>query len=58
MEQLDSKLVGWKAKLLFKASHLVLIKVLGMAASSYTMQSTFLPKIVCAKLHLTLRRFW
>ncbi|KAL5567729.1 hypothetical protein UlMin_024304 [Ulmus minor] len=58
IEKLDKKLSGWKAKLLSKASRLVLIKSVAQAIPNYVMQSTAIPKSVCEKLDSRMRRFW
>ncbi|KAL5555562.1 hypothetical protein UlMin_037798 [Ulmus minor] len=58
LDKLDKKLAGWKAKLLSKASRLVLIKSVAQAIPNYVMQSTAIPKVVCEKMDSTMRSFW
>ncbi|KAL5553541.1 hypothetical protein UlMin_040942 [Ulmus minor] len=58
VEKLESKLVGWKSKVLSKAKRLVLIKSIALSLPVYTMQSMKLPKTICSKLDATIRNFW
>ncbi|KAL5563016.1 hypothetical protein UlMin_032763 [Ulmus minor] len=58
MDKLDKKLAGWKAKLLSKASRLVLIKSVAQAIPNYVMQSTTIPKSVSEKMDSRMRSFW
>ncbi|KAL5576493.1 hypothetical protein UlMin_018192 [Ulmus minor] len=58
VEKLDSKLAGWKSRVLSKAKRLVLIKSISLALPVYTMQSMKLPNSVCSKLDAIIRNFW
>ena len=50
VECLDSKLVGWKARLLSKASRLTLIKLVALALPIYAMHLIKVPKTICARV--------
>ena len=58
LEKLDSKLAGWKAKLLSRAGRLTLIQTVGQSLLVYTMQTTAIPKKICSEIDSRLRRFW
>ncbi|KAL5564798.1 hypothetical protein UlMin_027962 [Ulmus minor] len=58
VEKLDSKLAGWKSRVLSKAKRLVLIKSIALALPVYTMQSMKLPNSICSKLDALIRNFW
>ena len=58
VEQLDSKLVCWKARTLSKAKKLVLIKYVALALPIYVMQTTQIPVSICSKLNNRIRSFW
>ncbi|KAL5543569.1 hypothetical protein UlMin_007353 [Ulmus minor] len=58
VECLDSKLAGWKSRLLSKASRLTLIKFVALAMPIYAMHTARIPKAICAKLDARIRRFW
>ncbi|KAL5568577.1 hypothetical protein UlMin_025152 [Ulmus minor] len=58
VECLDSKLAGWKSRLLSKASRLTLIKSVALAMPIYAMHTARIPKAICAKLDARIRRFW
>ncbi|KAL5547593.1 hypothetical protein UlMin_002824 [Ulmus minor] len=55
---LDTKLAGWKSRLLSKASRLTLIKSVALAMPIYAMHTAKIPKAICAKLDARIRRFW
>ncbi|KAL5553286.1 hypothetical protein UlMin_040687 [Ulmus minor] len=58
VECLDSKLAGWKSRLLSKASRRTLIKSVALAMPIYAMHTARIPKAICAKLDARIRRFW
>ncbi|KAL5574921.1 hypothetical protein UlMin_016620 [Ulmus minor] len=58
VEKLDTKLAGWKSKVLSKAKRLVLIKSIALSLPVYTMQSMKLPKSISSKLDAIIRNFW
>ncbi|KAL5565930.1 hypothetical protein UlMin_029094 [Ulmus minor] len=58
VECLDTKLAGWKSRLLSKASRLTLIKSVALAMPIYAMHTARIPKAICAKLDARIRRFW
>ncbi|KAL5575717.1 hypothetical protein UlMin_017416 [Ulmus minor] len=58
VECLDSKLASWKSRLLSKASRLTLIKSVALAMPIYAMHTARIPKAICAKLDVRIRRFW
>ncbi|KAL5559046.1 hypothetical protein UlMin_035257 [Ulmus minor] len=58
VEKMESKLAGWKSKVLSKAKRLVLIKSIALSLPVYTMQSMKLPKFICSKLDAIIRNFW
>ncbi|KAL5543740.1 hypothetical protein UlMin_007524 [Ulmus minor] len=58
VEQLDSKLAGWKARTLSKAKKLILIKSIALAVPTYSMQTVKLPNAICSKLDARIRSFW
>ncbi|KAL5563120.1 hypothetical protein UlMin_032867 [Ulmus minor] len=58
VEKLDSKLDGWKSRVLSKAKRLVLIKSIALALPVYTMQSMKLSNSICSKLDAIIRNFW
>ncbi|KAL5581946.1 hypothetical protein UlMin_014388 [Ulmus minor] len=58
VECLDSKLAGWKARLLSKASRLTLIKSVALSLPLYAMHTAKIPKAICDKLDARIRRFW
>ncbi|KAL5544374.1 hypothetical protein UlMin_008158 [Ulmus minor] len=58
VEQLDSKLAGWKARTLSKAKKLILIKSVALAVPTYSMQTVKLPYAICSKLDARIRSFW
>ncbi|KAL5566025.1 hypothetical protein UlMin_029189 [Ulmus minor] len=58
VDNLDSKLAGWKSRVLSKAKRLVLIKSIALALPVYTMQSMKLPNSICSKLDAIIRNFW
>ncbi|KAL5572537.1 hypothetical protein UlMin_022134 [Ulmus minor] len=58
VECLDSKLAGWKSRLLSKASRLTLIKSVALAMPIYAMHTARIPKAICAKLDARIQRFW
>ncbi|KAL5561445.1 hypothetical protein UlMin_031192 [Ulmus minor] len=58
VEQLDSKLAGWKARTLSKAKKLILIKSIALAVPTYSMQTVKLPNAICSKLDARIRAFW
>ncbi|KAL5569589.1 hypothetical protein UlMin_026164 [Ulmus minor] len=58
IEQLDSKLAGWKSKVLSKAKRLVLVQSIAFALPIYTMQTAKIPASVCSKLDRRIRSFW
>ncbi|KAL5551253.1 hypothetical protein UlMin_001429 [Ulmus minor] len=58
VEQLDSKLAGWKSRTLSKAKRVVLIQSVALALPLYTMQTTKIPLSVCSKLDSRIRSFW
>ncbi|KAL5557491.1 hypothetical protein UlMin_039727 [Ulmus minor] len=58
IEQLDSKLVGWKSKALSKAKRAILIQSVALSVPLYTMQTTKIPLSVCSKLDSRIRSFW
>ena len=58
VEQLDSKLVGWKSRTLSKAKRAILINFVALSLPLYTMQSTKIPLSVCSKLDSRIRSFW
>ena len=55
---LESKLAGWKEKLLSNARKEVLIKVAAQAVPSYTMSCFKLPNGLCEKMTGMVRQFW
>ncbi|KAL5573075.1 hypothetical protein UlMin_022672 [Ulmus minor] len=58
VEQLDSKLAGWKARTLSKAKKLILIKLIALAILTYSMQTVKLSSAICSKLDARIRSFW
>ncbi|KAL5546619.1 hypothetical protein UlMin_006306 [Ulmus minor] len=48
---LDTKLAGWKSRLLSKASRLTLIKSVALAMPIYAMHTAKIPKAICAHLY-------
>ncbi|KAL5549525.1 hypothetical protein UlMin_004756 [Ulmus minor] len=58
VELLDSKLAGWKARVLSKAKKLTVINSVALSLLIYVMQATKLPASVCAKLDARIRSFW
>ncbi|KAL5560987.1 hypothetical protein UlMin_030734 [Ulmus minor] len=58
VEQLDSKLAGWKARTLSKAKKLILIKSIALAVPTYSMQTVKLRSAICSKLDARIRSFW
>ncbi|XP_075665346.1 uncharacterized protein LOC142635011 [Castanea sativa] len=57
-EKLAKKLVGWKEKLLLKASKEVLIKVVAQAIPTYTMSCFKIPNKLCEEITSLIRSFW
>ncbi|KAL5582460.1 hypothetical protein UlMin_014902 [Ulmus minor] len=55
---LDSKLTGWKLRLLSKVSRLTLIKFVALSLPIYAMHTAKIPKAICAKLDARIQRFW
>ncbi|KAL5541503.1 hypothetical protein UlMin_009213 [Ulmus minor] len=58
LEKLESKLAGWKSRVLSKAKRMVLIKSIDLSLPVYTMQSMKLPYSICSKLVTKIRKFW
>ncbi|KAL5549993.1 hypothetical protein UlMin_000169 [Ulmus minor] len=58
IEQLDSKLAGWKSRTLSKAKRLVLVQSIALAMPIYTMQIVKIPASICSKLDSRIRSFW
>uniref|UniRef100_A0A803P6J3 RNase H type-1 domain-containing protein n=1 Tax=Cannabis sativa TaxID=3483 RepID=A0A803P6J3_CANSA len=58
VENLASKLHGWKAKTLSKAGRATLIKFVGLAMTVYAMQSTKLTNRLCSRIDGMVRDFW
>ena len=58
VECLDSKLAGWKARLLSKAGRLTLIKSVALTLPIYAMHSIKVPKTICPRMDAWIRRFW
>ncbi|KAL5552649.1 hypothetical protein UlMin_040050 [Ulmus minor] len=58
LENLDSKLAGWKAKTLSRAKKLILIKSIALTLPIYAMQIIKLPVSVCSKIDARIRSFW
>ncbi|PON71766.1 hypothetical protein TorRG33x02_253580 [Trema orientale] len=58
LDKLESLLSGWKSKLLSKAGRLMMIKSVGLAIPTYTMQSIPIPLQLCNKIDAALRKFW
>ena len=57
-EKLVKKLVGWKEKLLSKASNEVLIKAVAQTIPTYIMSCFKLPDTLCEELMSMIRNFW
>ncbi|KAL5545866.1 hypothetical protein UlMin_005553 [Ulmus minor] len=55
---IDSCYLGWKSRLLSKASRLTLIKSVALSLPLYAMHTAKIPKAICAKLDARIRRFW
>ncbi|KAL5567950.1 hypothetical protein UlMin_024525 [Ulmus minor] len=58
IEQLDSKLAGWKSRTLSKAKRLVLVQSIALAMPTYTMQTVKIPASICSKLDSRIQSFW
>ncbi|KAL5553245.1 hypothetical protein UlMin_040646 [Ulmus minor] len=58
VELLDSKLAGWKARVLSKAKKLTVINSVALSLPIYVMQATKIPASICAKLDARIRSFW
>ncbi|XP_060960786.1 uncharacterized protein LOC133031321 [Cannabis sativa] len=58
LDNLVSKLHGWKLKSLSKAGRATLIKSVGLALPVYTMQTTKLSKSLASKIDGMVRDFW
>ena len=58
VEQLDSKLAGWKVRTLSKAKTLILIKFVAFAMPTYSMQTIKILATICSKLDARIRSFW
>ncbi|XP_060974253.1 uncharacterized protein LOC133039384 [Cannabis sativa] len=58
LDNLVSKLHGWKMKMLSKAGLATLIKSVGLALLVYTMQTTKLSKKLASKIDGMVRDFW
>ena len=56
--RLDSKLLGWKEKLLFNAGKKILIKTAAQAVPTYTMSIFKLPNSFCDEMTCMVRKFW
>lgn len=57
-DKLRKKLVGWKEKLLSKASIEIFIKAMAQAILTYTMSCFKLPDTLCEELTSMIRNFW
>ena len=57
-EKLAKKLVGWKERLLSKASKEILIKAVAQAIPTYTISCFKLPDTLCEELTSMIRNFW
>ncbi|KAL5572934.1 hypothetical protein UlMin_022531 [Ulmus minor] len=58
VEQLDSKLAGWKSRTLSKAKRLVLTQSVVLALPLYTMQTAKIPASICSKVDSCICSFW
>lgn len=58
LERTDSRLTGWKIKLLSKAAHMVLLSSTLMTLPTYTMQTVKLPRTVLNHLDRRCRNFF
>ena len=57
-ETFGKKLAGWKEKLLSKASKEILIKVVALVITTYTMSCFKIPESLCDDLTSMIRNFW
>ena len=57
-EKLGKKLVGWKEKLLSKASKEILIKAVAQVILTYTISCFKIPDSLCEELTRMIRNFW
>lgn len=57
LDKLDSRLEGWACKLLNKAGHLTLCKVVMAAIPTYFIQVRWLPETVCSAINKRINRF-
>ena len=58
VELLDSKLAGWRGRVLSKAKKLTIINFFALSLPIYVMQATKIPASICAKLDARIRSFW
>lgn len=56
--KIQSKLQGWKTKILSQASKTVLIRAVASSIPFYVMSSMMLPKFMAKKIGSLFRRFW
>uniref|UniRef100_A0A2N9JAB7 RNase H type-1 domain-containing protein n=1 Tax=Fagus sylvatica TaxID=28930 RepID=A0A2N9JAB7_FAGSY len=57
-DKLESRLVGWRSKVLSWAGHATMIKVVASALPCYTFSTSDVPISVCDKLDSTTHHFW
>ena len=57
-DKLESRLVGWRSKVLSWAGRATMIKAVASALPCYTFSTSDVPVSVCDKLDSTTRRFW
>lgn len=50
LERIQTKLQGWKSRVLSLAAQVTLIKAVTSSVPSYVMQTTFLPKGICNQI--------
>ncbi|KAL5553040.1 hypothetical protein UlMin_040441 [Ulmus minor] len=58
IEQLDSKLAGWKSRTFSKDKRLVLVQSIALAMPIYNMQTVKISAFICSKLDSRIRSFW
>jgi hypothetical protein len=58
IDNLDSKLKGWRSRVLSWASRRTLIQSVAQALPTYSFSTADVPKSVCNKLDSSIRRFW
>ncbi len=56
--KIQTRVAGWKTKLLSQATRTTLISNVTASIPTYTMSSLLLPKIICKKIDSTLCGFW